>query len=149
MKKIIFILTLVLSATLFAQDINTKKGYAAEGYDVVAYFSNQALKGEKANTTTYGGVKYKFATQENLKTFIASPEKYAPQYGGFCAYAVATDGTRVSIHPESFQIKDGKLYLFYNTVFANTLEKWNEEGPELLQPRADINWEAMQMKKKH
>lgn len=149
MKKIAFILTLVVSVTLVAQDIHTKNGYAAEGYDVVAYFDNQALKGEKANTTTYGGVHYKFVTQENLNTFIENPEKYTPQYGGYCAYAVAIDAKRVDINPESFQIKDGKLYLFYDSIFADTLEKWTEEGPELLQPRADTNWEAMQMKKKH
>jgi YHS domain-containing protein len=148
MKKIAIIFTLVVSATLFAQDINTKKGYATEGYDVVAYFDNQALEGKKMNTTTYGGVNYKFATQENLQTFIANPEKYTPQYGGFCAYAVATDGKRVGINPESFQIKDGKLYLFYDSIFADTLEKWNEEGPETLQPRADKNWATIQMKKK-
>ena len=75
MKKITFILAMVVSATLFAQDIHTKKGYAAEGYDVVAYFSDQALEGDKMNTTTHGGVKYKFATDENLKTFMANPEK--------------------------------------------------------------------------
>ena len=149
MKKIAFILVMVVSATVFAQDIHTKKGYAAEGYDVVAYFSKQALEGDKINTTTHGGVKYKFATQENLKAFIANPEMYTPQYGGYCAYAVATDGKRVGIDPESFQIKDGKLYLFYDSIFADTLKKWNEEGPETLQPKADANWENMQMQKKY
>jgi len=148
MKNITFILAWVISATLFAQDINTKKGFAAEGYDVVAYFNTQAIEGNKANTTTHNGVHYKFATQENLKIFIANPEKFIPQYGGYCAYAVATEGKRVEINPKSFQIKEGKLYLFYDTIFADTLKKWNEEGPELLQPKADENWEVMQMKKK-
>ncbi|WP_432411929.1 YHS domain-containing (seleno)protein [Rasiella sp. SM2506] len=147
MKKIAFILVMIVSATPFAQDIHTKKGYAAEGYDVVAYFSNQALEGDTMNTTTYGGVKYKFATAENIKTFIANPEKYTPQYGGYCAYAVADSGKRVQIDPESFQIKDGKLYLFYDAFFSHTLKKWNEEGADMMQIKADENWEKMQLEK--
>ncbi len=148
MKKIALILALVVSATLFAQDIHTKNGYAAEGYDVVAYFSDQALEGDKANTTTHGGVKYKFATAENLKTFMGNPEKYTPQYGGYCAYAIADSGKRVQIDPESFQIKDGKLYLFYDSFFADTLKKWNKEGAAIMQTKADKNWETMQMEMK-
>ena len=75
------------------------------------------------------------------------PEAFVPQYGGFCAYAVATSGKKVGINPKSFQIKDGKLYLFYDSIFADTLEKWNEEGPTLLQTKADENWEKIAMKK--
>ena len=144
MKKVLLLLALVVAPALFAQDIHTKNGYAAEGYDVVAYFSDQALEGNKMHTTTHGGVKYKFTSQENLKTFMANPEKYTPQYGGYCAYAVANSGKRVQIDPESFQIKDGKLYLFYDSLFADTLKKWNKEGPEMMQKKADKNWEQMQ-----
>lgn len=149
MKKIAFILVMVVSATLFAQDIHTKKGYAAEGYDVVAYFSDQALEGDKINTTTHGGVKYKFATDKNLKIFMANPEKYTPQYGGYCAYQIARKGKRVQIDPESYQIKDGKLYLFYDFLFIDTLKKWNEEGPDMMQKKADENWKKMQMENKN
>ncbi|MAZ71576.1 MAG: hypothetical protein CMC70_00365 [Flavobacteriaceae bacterium] len=145
MKKISFIVALLFSVTLSAQDIHTKNGYAAEGYDVVAYFSNQALEGDKINTTTHGGVKYKFATDKNLKTFMANPEKYTPQYGGYCAYQIANKGKRVQIDPESYQIMDGKLYLFYDFLFIDTLKKWNKEGPEIMQEKADKNWEEMQM----
>lgn len=148
MKKIALVLAIVVSATLFAQDIHTKKGYAAEGYDVVAYFDNQALEGAEKFTATYKGVSYKFVSEKNIKTFIANPEKYIPQYGGYCAYAVATAGKRVGINPESFQVKDGKLYLFYDSFFADTLKKWNEEGPEALQSKADANWKKMQTKQK-
>lgn len=130
-----------------AQDVNTKKGYAAKGYDVVAYFNNDPQKGEQAFSTIHAGAKYKFKDQTNLDTFLDNPEMFVPQYGGYCAYAVATDAKKVGINPKSFQIKDGKLYLFYDSIFADTLEKWNEAGPEMLQKRADENWEKIAMKK--
>ncbi|QIE59500.1 hypothetical protein G5B37_07975 [Rasiella rasia] len=147
MKKLVLIIALFASVIAIAQEVNTQKGYAAEGYDVVAYFNAEALKGEKQFTTTHQGVKYKFATQTNLNAFLENPNKFTPQYGGYCAYAVATSSKKVGINPKSFQIKDGKLYLFYDTIFADTLEKWNEENPEVLQQKADTNWEKIAMKK--
>jgi hypothetical protein len=149
MKNLTLLLALVASTTFFAQDIYTKNGYAANGFDVVAYFDNLALEGDKKFTTTHDSVKYKFIDEKNRELFIAHPEKYLPQYGGYCAYAIAKDAKRVKINPESFLIKDGKLYLFYDSIFADTLEKWQEEGANILQPKADKNWEKMQMKKKH
>ena len=132
---------------MVAQNVNTKKGYAAEGYDVVAYFTSAAKEGKKKYTTTYEDVNYKFSSEQNLNTFVENPSKFVPQYGGYCAYAVAKSGKKVGINPKSFQIKDNKLYLFYATVFADTLEKWNEEGPDALQKNADANWENIVMKK--
>ncbi|WP_338419715.1 YHS domain-containing (seleno)protein [Winogradskyella wandonensis] len=75
-------------------DYNLKKGYVAEGYDVVEYFNNKAIEGDKNFTTTYDNVKYKFASQENLDAFLKAPENYIPQYGGYCAYAVAVDSKK-------------------------------------------------------
>ena len=147
MKKLIVLLAFIATTAMVAQTVNTKKGYAAEGYDVVAYFSNDPQKGVKKYSTIYEGATYKFATKANLDTFLDTPERFVPQYGGYCAYAIATDGKKVGINPKSFQIKDGKLYLFYDSIFADTLEKWNEEGPEMLQERADENWEKIAMKK--
>lgn len=147
MKKLVLIIALFASVIAIAQEVNTQKGYAAEGYDVVAYFNAEALKGEKQFTTTHQGVKYKFVTQTNLNAFLENPNKFTPQYGGYCAYAIATSSKKVGINPKSFQIKDGKLYLFYDTLFADTLEKWNEENPEVLQQKADTNWEKIAMKK--
>jgi YHS domain-containing protein len=140
MKKLIIILFFAISTTFFAQDYNTKKGYVAEGYDVVAYFNNKAEKGTKKYTATYDGVKFKFSTKENLKTFKKSPEKYVPVYGGYCAYAIGAKGKKVSIDPETFEIRDGKLYLFYNSWGTNTLELWEKEGAEELRVKADENW---------
>ena len=91
-------------------------------------------------STTYKGVKYKFSTRENLSTFTQDPELYVPQYGGFCAYAVAEKGEKVGVNPKTFQIIDNKLYLFYNSWGVNTMDKWNEQGAETLKEKADANW---------
>lgn len=124
-------------------DYNTKKGMAAEGYDVVAYFNNQALEGNKKYTTQQDGVTYLFSSQENLNTFIENPEKYKPQFGGYCAYAVAVKSKKVSIDPETYEIRDGKLYLFYNAWGTNTLELWSAEKPSELKTKADKNWKKI------
>lgn len=144
MRVIIAFLILGITSTFGQQiDYNLKKGYAAEGYDVVAYFSNKALEGDKKFTIEHDGVKFKFASQENLETFKANPDKFVPQYGGYCAYAVAVASKKVSIDPETFEVRDGKLYLFYNSWGNNTLETWIEEGAKGLQQKADKNWEAI------
>ena len=133
---------LLLTITAFAQKHhNTKKGFAAEGYDVVAYFDNQAIEGDKTFSTAHNGVNYKFANAANLEKFKQSPEMYVPQYGGFCAYAVGKTGKKVSVNPETFEIRDGKLYLFYNAGKNNTLEFWLQESPDELVKKADANWE--------
>nr|WP_321227216.1 YHS domain-containing (seleno)protein [uncultured Psychroserpens sp.] len=133
--------------TTFAQtvDYNTKKDYIAKGYDVVAYFDNQAIEGKKEFTATYDNVKFKFSSQKNLKTFNASPEKFIPQYGGYCAYAIAEKSKKVDIDPKTFEIRDGKLYLFYNSWGNNTLNTWKKNNVKGLQSKADKNWEAMNL----
>ena len=142
------IVLLVLTSTTKAQNIdyNTKKGFVAMGYDVVEYFNNSAQAGEKKYSTEHDGAKYKFATQENLLIFKSDPEKYIPQYGGYCAYAVAIKAEKVGINPKTFEIRDGKLYLFYNSWGTNTLELWKKENVKGLQQKADQNWELMKLK---
>ena len=148
MKKLLFILFALVTVTASSQkiDYNLKKGFVAEGYDVVAYFNNEAIEGDKKFSATHDSVKYKFANQANLDAFLAAPEKYIPQYGGYCAYAVAQKGKKVGVDPETFEIRDGKLYLFYNSWGVNTLEKWQEEGAETLKKQADIEWESVKGK---
>mgnify|MGYP001154063863 CR=1 FL=1 len=124
-------------------DYNLKKGYVAEGYDVVEYFKNKAIEGHKAFTTTHDNVQYKLVSQENLNTFLKAPENYIPQYGGYCAYAIAIDSKKVSVDPETFEIRNGKLYLFYNSWGINTLKKWKKNNVKGLQKKADQNWEAI------
>lgn len=136
-----------VSMTIFSQsmDYNTKKGYVAEGYDVVSYFDNLAAEGKKEFTTEHDGVNYKFVSKEHLGTFMDNPNKYIPQYGGYCAYAIS-ENKKVNIDPDSFQIMDGKLYLFYDSFLAHTLKSWNEEGPEKLRQKADENWKSIMIK---
>lgn len=124
-------------------DYNIQKGFVAEGYDVVSYFDNKAEKGLKEFATTYDGAKFKFSSEKNLNTFLSHPEKYVPQYGGYCAYAIALKNKKVKIDPETFEIRDGKLYLFYNAWGTNTLELWLKNNVKGLQEKGDKNWEAM------
>ncbi len=91
------------------------------GYDTVAYFTDgKPIKGSDSFVTTWMGAKWKFASQAHLDLFKATPEKYAPQYGGYCAYGVSVDNL-VSIEPDKFKIIDGKLYLNYD---ADVQQKW-------------------------
>ncbi|WP_028891604.1 YHS domain-containing (seleno)protein [Tenacibaculum sp. 47A_GOM-205m] len=142
MKNTITLLLLIISSTLFSQktEYYLKKGYIAEGYDVVSYFNKKPLEGNKKYQTIYDGVKFKFSSEKNLALFKKNPTKYIPQYGGYCAYAIGKTGEKVSIDPKTFEIRDGKLYLFYNSWGTNTLKLWLKENPEQLKKQADINW---------
>jgi YHS domain-containing protein len=140
MQHFTTILLITLSSTFFAQEYNLEKGFVAEGYDVVAYFNNKAEKGDIKFTTTYDRVKFKFSTKENLEAFKKAPKKHIPAYGGYCAYALGVKGKKVSIDPETFEIRDGKLYLFYNSWGTNTLKLWKKENPEKLKDKADKHW---------
>ena len=142
MKSIPTSLFLLLTLFINAQkiDYNIEKGYVAEGYDVVEYFNNVAREGNSNYQTIHDGVKYKFISQKNLQTFKGSPERFIPQYGGYCAYAIAKKNKKVSIDPKTFEIRDGKLYLFYNSWGNNTLNSWLRESPNDLRKKADSNW---------
>ncbi len=118
---------------------NLKKQVALEGYDPVSYFSNKPLEGVSDLKFVFKSVTYLFANVQNLARFKASPEKYEPAYGGWCAYAMGKSGEKVKIDPETFKIIDGRLYLFYNYWGNNTLTDWNKnEKP--LKTKADQNW---------
>jgi len=98
----------------------------------VAYFTQKkAVKGKSLITSTYEGVIYYFSTQANKDAFLKSPSSYEPQYGGWCAYAMGSSGEKVEIDPETFKIIEGKLYLFYNAYFNNTLKSWNKDETNL------------------
>lgn len=151
MKRFFTIAFLAISATLFSQkiDYNTKKGYVAEGYDVVAYFvDKKPIKGSKKYQATHDGVKFKFSSEKNLTLFKADPKKYIPQYGGYCAYAVAKKNTKMYIDAEKYEIRDGKLYLFYSSWLSSKLDDWKKEDTKKLQAMGDKNWETLKYKKK-
>ncbi|WP_459211468.1 YHS domain-containing (seleno)protein [Aquimarina rhabdastrellae] len=147
MKRLITFILLVFTLTLNAQkiDYNTDDGFVAEGYDVTEYFNNKAVKGKSSFTYTHDNVKYKFANKANLDKFKSTPDKFIPEYGGYCAYAIAK-GKKVSIDPKTFEIRDGKLYLFYNSWGTNTLKKWLKEGANTLKTEADKNWKNLKTK---
>jgi YHS domain-containing protein len=97
---------------------------AINGYDSVAYFTlGKPVKGQDAFVIDRMGAKWKFASQANLDLFKANPEKYAPQYGGYCAYGVA-QGYLVKVEPDQFTLLDGKLYLNYD---ADVQAKWRKD----------------------
>jgi YHS domain-containing protein len=151
MKKII-LLVCVLALPLFgwsqssstrAKDFNLENNLAIKGYDPVAYFNQKkAIKGKKELAQTHQGVTYYFSSNENKEAFLKNPETYEPQYGGWCAFAIGDDNKKVPINPETFKIVDGKLYLFYNAYFNNTLKSWNKNESQL-KAQADKNWQAI------
>jgi len=148
MKKIFLLVVVALiSVTTFAQnatkrvkEFNLENKVAIQGYDPVAYFTlKKAVKGKSSFTTTYEGVIYNFSSQANKDLFLKKPSSYEPQYGGWCAFAMGDYGEKVEINPETFKIIDGKLYLFYNAFFTNTLKSWNKDEINL-KKKADTNW---------
>lgn len=149
MKKIIAaaVSMLIVSAAVSAQDANLRKaqfnlekGIAIQGYDPVAYFTqNKAVEGDKANAVYYAGATYYFSSATNKELFKKNPAQYEPQYGGWCAYAMGKTGEKVEVDPETFKIIGGKLYLFYNKAFNNTLKTWNKDETNL-KASADKNW---------
>lgn len=149
MKRYIIFVLLICSVQAYAQtparakQFNLDEGLAIQGYDPVAYFRQQkAVKGKRDYAHVHEGVRYYFASSENKQLFITNPAQYEPQYGGWCAYAMGETGEKVEIDPETFKIADGKLYLFYNAFFNNTLPKWNK-NETALKTKADKNWAAI------
>lgn len=115
----------------FAED-----GVAIRGYDPVAYFDQgEPIEGSAAHSLDWQGVTWHFASAAHRSAFEQNPEKYAPAYGGYCAYAVAKDQL-ASIDPTAWRIVDGKLYLNYS---ASIQEKWEKDIPGYIET-AEMNW---------
>lgn len=151
MKKIVLgsLLLLFLPALLQAQseevrrkNFNIKNTVAIEGYDPVSYFDAKPGEGKEQYKFIFKGVTYKFQNLTNLNKFKANPDSYEPAYGGWCAYAMGKTGEKVKIDPETYKIKDGKLYLFYNFWGNNTLSDWNKNEREL-KSKGDQHWEKL------
>lgn len=150
MKNLFFTILLLSSIISFGQNttkrtkqFNLESTLAIQGYDPVSYFKlNKAVKGKKELSYVFDGITYHFATKENKDDFQKLPQKYEPQYGGWCAYAMGSSGDKVEINPETFKIIDGKLYLFYNAFFNNTLKSWNKDEKNL-KSKADSNWKKI------
>lgn len=134
---VVFVM-LGMTATTWADSVNRTLigGYAVKGFDVVAYFSEgRPVKGERSLSYSWAGAKWLFATAENRDRFVSDPGAYAPQYGGFCAWAVS-QGYTADIDPQAWKIVAGKLYLNYN---ADVQAKWSTDVNGLIR-KADENW---------
>ncbi len=111
-------------------------GVAIHGYDPVAYFTmSKPLEGDAAITSVLDGATFRFASAGHKELFDADPERYAPKYGGYCAYAVSKGATATTV-PEAWSIHDGRLYLNYSTGVHRT---WLKDVAGNVR-RADANW---------
>lgn len=109
---------------------------AIQGYDPVAYFTaGKPVKGKGEHSYKWMGATWYFANAENQAAFQKQPEKYAPQYGGYCAYAVS-QGTTADIDPNAWKIVDGKLYL---NLSPSIQDIWEQDVPGHI-VQADKNW---------
>ncbi|MEM7493188.1 MAG: YHS domain-containing (seleno)protein [Pseudomonadota bacterium] len=109
---------------------------AVEGHDAVAYFTQgKPVKGSKEFSTEYQGAEFRFSSAENLALFTADPAKYAPQYGGYCAWAIS-QGKTAKGDADHWAIVDGKLYLNYNKSIQKT---WDADRAGFI-VKADTEW---------
>ncbi len=143
MKKLFLFLVFLLSLQAFAANkalANVdKNGIGLQGYDPVAYLTqNRPVKGNPQFQSTLNGVKYLFASQEDKNLFDASPSKYEPQFGGFCAYAASHNRT-APVQVEAFQITNGRLLLQYD---LSVRDKFNKDTQGNLK-QADTNWPGL------
>ncbi len=113
-------------------------GQAIDGYDAVSYFAGQPVKGKAEFSHEWQGATYLFANAKNRDQFAAAPEKYAPQFGGHCAWAVGNNYT-AKADPMAWKIVDGKLYLNYN---KDVQAKWTAQETQLIE-KGHANWPAL------
>ena len=120
------------SSTAFAlEEFNTTffGNQAIEGYDAVAYFTQgRAIEGSKDNELSWKGANWRFASAENLAAFRANPEGFAPQFGGYCAWAVSQNDI-AKIDPTQFTVYQGKLYLNYDKEVS---ERWRSSKDKFI-----------------
>ncbi len=134
------IILLILPHTAQARPIDVLTDHdaiAVGGYDVVAYFTeNRAVAGNSEHSVAYKNeATYYFSSQANKQAFQQSPERYLPEYGGFCAFAMAS-GDKAKTDPEAWTILDGKLYLNYN---KSVRERWLKDPSGFIRS-ADHHW---------
>ena len=111
---------------------------AVRGFDVVSYFVGEGVpvEGSEEFTVRYEGFDYRFANEDNAKAFVADPAKYAPAYGGYCAWAIGENDALAPGDPEVYEIVDGKLYLNFN---KSVQEKWEKDIPGFIES-GDTNY---------
>ena len=150
LKSIVLGCIIFLGSVSLTQSQNfytNEDGVAIKGYDVVSYHTtHEAVKGKKKHATDYQGATFYFTSEAHKEAFEKHPDRYLPEFGGYCAYAVGAKNKKVPADPETFKFRDGELYLFFNGVMndkkMNTLLPWikNEED---LAAQAHRNWSEM------
>lgn len=140
MKKLILILFIgMASIQNYAQNQYLKNGVAVQGYDVVAYFeSSKAVQGNSEINTKYNKAIYFFSSEKNKEIFLKKPEKYTPQYGGYCAYGVSESHLSPT-DPQAFTVVDDKLYLNYNLEVKKV---WTKDRESRI-IKANENWKTL------
>jgi len=132
---------IITQPSLAGGKIYSSGGKAIEGYDPVAYFTDsKPVKGNSATAYEWKGTTWQFANAANRDAFIAMPEKYAPQYGGHCAWAVS-QGYTAGTDPDAWKIVDGKLYLNYSKSIQR---RWLSGGTAKLISAGDKNWPELE-----
>ena len=118
--------------------IQTTEGLALRGYDPVAYLTVGATPGDAAHSANWHGATWRFASAANKAAFEAGPVRYAPEFGGFCAYA-SSKGFTATIDPTAFKVHEGKLYVFND---ASMRDKWIAELPSGAIGRSQEHWKT-------
>lgn len=120
----------------WAGEFFERDGVALRGHDAVAYFTeNKPVPGVPAHRADYRGSTFQFASKANRDAFVADPARYAPQYGGYCAFGVA-GGYKAAIDPAAFSVEGGKLYLNYS---REVRQQWGADVPGFI-AKADKHW---------
>ena len=115
------------------------RGIAIDGSDAVAYFTEgKPVKGSDMHTFDWNGATWRFSTAANRDAFAAAPQRYAPQFGGYCAWAVS-EGYTASTVPEAWKIVDGKLYLNYSRRIQR---RWEQNLQDRI-AAGNRNWPAV------
>lgn len=138
LSLLIFLAVLPAQAAEKVDPVNTTilGDLAVDGYDAVAYFTDgKPVEGKKEHSYEWKGATWRFASAAHRELFVAAPEKYAPQFGGYCAWAVS-QGYTADADPESWKIVDGKLYLNYN---KKVQAQWEQDIAGLI-VKAGSNW---------
>lgn len=147
MKKFLFVFFIYLSSlSSYSQSSGTsspfyqEKGVAIKGYDPVAFFTEKkAMVGDQHIIFDWAGSQWRFISKENLELFKMNPEKYAPQYGGYCAYGVS-ENHKSPTDPNAWTVVGNKLYLNYS---LKVKELWSTDIPGRIN-KADVNWKTLE-----
>lgn len=132
----IFALFILFTAHAQKSQVYIAGGKAIKGYDPVAFFTeSKPVMGRDSLMTQWNGATWYFASRKNLEAFKAAPEKFAPQYGGYCAYGTA-HGHKAPTEVDTWTVVDGKLYFNYN---SNVKEMWVKDQPGFIK-KADETW---------